>query len=111
MKVIISESQYNRLIDNFITFLLDPHQVETFSDFPDSVFWIKDGKVIAEIENDDFYLSYITWDKISEQFGLESYNELQFILKSWLEHHYGLGHLTPDKSRARVTLRWDLIFD
>jgi len=101
MKVIISESQYNRLIDNFITFLIEPHEVKTTTIYRNSMFWVKDGEIIAEIKNPDyFWLHYKIWGDISNQFGLE-YNETQLVIKTWLEEHYNLGGLTPTWRASR----------
>ena len=97
MKYIITESQYNKAIDRFITFELEPHEVKTSKKYPDSIFWVKDGEVIAEIENSEyFYLDYNIWDKISDLFSLE-YDDTQSVIKHWLEEHYKLGELTPER--------------
>jgi len=99
MKVIISESQYNRLIDNFITFLIEPHEVKTDPRYPDSIFWVKDGEVISEITQVNYFLlSDSIWYKITGQFELD-YNETKSFIKSWLEEHYGLGGLIPRVAR------------
>ena len=96
MKVIITESQYNRAIDLFISHLLEPHEVRTSEKYPGSIFWVKGGEVIAEIENSEyFWVWYEIWIRISEMFGLD-YIDTQSVIKVWLEQHYNLGGLTPD---------------
>ena len=96
MKVIITESQYNRAIDRFITYLLEPHEERTLEGYPNSIFWIKGGEVIVEIENSAyFWLRYTIWNRISQMFGLD-YDETQSVIKVWLEEHYNLGVLTPE---------------
>ena len=95
MKVIITESQYNRAIDRFITYLLEPHEERTLEGYPNSIFWIKGGEVIVEIKKTGyFWLRYTTWIRISQMFGLDYY-ETQSVIKVWLEEHYNLGVLTP----------------
>ena len=95
MKVIITESQYNRAIDRFITYLLEPHEERTSEKYPESLFWVKGGEVIVEIENSAyFWLRRMIWDRISEMFGLD-YAGTQSVIKVWLEQHYNLGELTP----------------
>ena len=95
MKVIITESQYNRAIDLFITYLLEPHEVRTIKKSPNSIFWVKGGEIIAEIKKTGyFWLRYTTWNSISEMFGLDR-NGTQSVIKMWLEQHYNLGGLTP----------------
>ena len=96
MKYIITESQYNDMIDKFITYLFEPHEVKKSPKHPKSIFWIKDGKVIAEINkrSDNFWVDYQIWNTISSMFSME-YNEIQRVMKDWLEEHYKLGGLTP----------------
>ena len=95
MKYIITESQYNNTIDKFITYLLEPHEEKRTKKFPDSIFWVKDGKVITEIEKPNFFwVSPKIWRNISNMLSLE-YDETQQVIKDWLEEHYKLGGLTP----------------
>jgi predicted choloylglycine hydrolase len=96
MKYIITESQYNNTIDKFITYYLEPHEEIRTKKFPDSIFWVKDGEVISEIENSEyFWVSPRIWEYISSMFSLE-YSETQQVIKDWLEEHYKLGGLTPE---------------
>ena len=96
MKYIITESQYNKTIDKFITYQFEPHEVKKSPKYPDSIFWVKDGEVIAEIDKNSgyFWIDYQIWDTISSMFSME-YNEIQRVMKDWLEEHYKLGGLTP----------------
>jgi hypothetical protein len=95
MKYIITESQYNNTIDKFITYIFEPHEEIRTKKFPDSIFWVKDGAVIAEIlQSKYFYVSYQIWRSISVMFSLEN-DETQQVIKEWLEEHYKLGGLTP----------------
>jgi hypothetical protein len=95
MKYIITESQYNSAIDKFISYQFEPHEEKTSKEYPESIFWIKDGKVIAEIEKSKiFWVRYQNFDIISNMFSLE-YEETQEVIKYWLEEHYNLGSLTP----------------
>ena len=95
MKVIITESQYNRAIDQFISYCLEPHEVRTSEKSPGSVFWYKNGEVIVKIEKSGiFWLRHTTWNGISRMFGLD-YVDTQLVIKAWLEQHYDLGGLIP----------------
>ena len=96
MKVIITESQYSKAIDQFISYLLEPHEEKTYDRYPDAIYWVKGGEVIVEIENSAyFWLRYTIWNRISQMFGLD-YDETQSVIKVWLEEHYNLGVLTPE---------------
>ena len=104
MKYIITESQYNKAIDKFITYQFEPHEEKTSNKFPNSIFWVKDGRVIAEIQKSKkFWLRYDIWNIISKMFSLE-HNETHSVIKEWLEKHYELGGLTPKRNDGGWTL-------
>ena len=95
MKYIITESQYGNTIDNFITNQLEPHKEKRTKKHSESIFWVKNGEVIAEILNSKyFWVNDQIWKNINVMFSLE-YDETQQVIKEWLEEHYGLGGLTP----------------
>ena len=90
MKVIITESQYNRAIDFYISHVLEPHEVRTSEDFPDSIFWIKNEEAIVRIEDSEyFWLLNDIWKNISVTFNLD-YKETQSVIRMWLEQHHNL---------------------
>ena len=91
MKYLITESQIDLLVDKTLTLLLEPHEEK---EYPDSVFWIKNGKKIAVIVNEFFFLKKEIGDLISETFFLKP-DEIQAHIKKWLDKHYNLGELTP----------------
>ena len=95
MKYIITESQYGKTIDNFITNQLEPHEEKRTREYPESVFWVKDGEIIAEIEKSKyFWVNRQIWRTINVMFSLE-YDETKQVIKDWLEEHYKLGGLKP----------------
>ena len=109
MKYIITESQYNKTIDKFITYQFEPHEVKKSSKLPKSIFWVKDGEVIAEINKIAGYFWVVPqiWNIISSMLSL-GYSETQQVIKDWLEEHYKLGGLTPDIIRFSG-IRWNNI--
>lgn len=95
MKYIITESQYNKAIDEFITFQLEPHEEKTSKEHPNSIFWVKDGEIIVKIDKYKiFWVDYKIWTTFSMMFSLK-YEETQEVISEWLEEHYKLGSLTP----------------
>ena len=95
MKYTITESQYGNIINKFISHQFEPHKEKRTREYPGSIFWIKDGEVIAEILNSKyFWVSYQIWSNIMSMFSLE-HTETQQVIKDWLEEHYKLGGLTP----------------
>ena len=106
MKYIITESQYNNTIDKFITYIFEPHEEIRIKKYPDSIFWVKEGEVIAEIlQSKYFYVSYQIWRSISVMFSLEN-DETQQVIKEWLEEHYKLGELTPTFASLDIRTGW-----
>jgi hypothetical protein len=96
MKIIITESQYNKAIDQFITFILEPHEVKRSEKYPDSIFWVKGEHIIAEINKTPyFYLNFKIWGRIESMFELKKYPDIKEHLQRWIEKHYDLGGLTP----------------
>ena len=95
MKYIITESQYNKMIDRFISSRFEGFDVKKTPKYPDSIFWDKDGVIIAEIENSSFFIiKREIWNIISKMFSL-SHEETKLALQNWLEKHYQLGKLLP----------------
>ena len=106
MKYLIKESQYNNAIDKFITHQLEPHKEKRTKKHPESIFWVKDGEFIVEIEKSEyFWVSPQIWRNINFMFSLE-YFETQQVIKEWLEEHYKLGGLKPYEGFLEQKYRW-----
>ena len=106
MKYIITESQYGKTIDNFITNQLEPHKEKRTKKHSESIFWVKNGEVIAEILNSKyFWVNDQIWKNINVMFSLE-YDETQQVIKEWLEEHYKLGRLKPYEGFLEQKYRW-----
>jgi len=105
MKYIITESQYNKTIDKFITYQFEPHEEKRTKNKLNSIFWVNDGEVIAEINENAGYFWVVPqfWNTISSMFSLEDF-ETQQVIKEWLEEHYKLGRLTPIKDWKNIKL-------
>lgn len=90
MKIIITESQYNRAIDSYISYLLEPHEVQVSMRFSKDIFWVQNGKIIAQIENSDYlWLREEIWYSISRMFDFEEL-ELLSAIKSWFKINYNI---------------------
>jgi hypothetical protein len=58
MKYIITESQYNKLFDRYISREFDGVEKKTLSTkYQYSIFWIKDGNIVAEIKNNEYFIA------------------------------------------------------
>ena len=107
MKYIITESQYNKTIDKFISFQFEPHEEKRTKNKANSIFWVNDGEVIAEMNEytNRFLVEPQIWDTISSMFSLE-FDETQKVIKDWLEEHYKLGGLTPERVLFPFGMSW-----
>jgi uncharacterized membrane protein len=107
MKYIITESQYNNTIDKFISSQFEPHEKKTIQRYPTSIFWVKNGEIIAEIENSEYFtVKNKVWYIISVMFSL-GYDETQKAISLWLEEHYNLGELIPSTIEDFFSIQLD----
>jgi hypothetical protein len=96
MKYVITESQLNKTIDNFITYQFEPHIEKTSKKYSDSIFWIKDREIIVNLQKSGyFWVKVDIWEAISLTFSLD-YDETQEVIRQWLKEHYNLGSLRPE---------------
>jgi hypothetical protein len=98
MKYIITESQYNKAIDSFIT-----KQFEGFEEVRipryGLLLWVKDGKIIAEILNvgdrgDYFFVDRDIWNSIDDMFDIDNYKVIMLNVEHWLEKHHNISNVT-----------------
>ena len=99
MKILITENQVKRTAIAWMNMNFSPDQLEivTSKEYPDSIFYKKNGKVVMEQdkENKYFFFHYHDiWSFFEDFFGLE-YKEIQGVLKSWLEDTLKLEGYTP----------------
>ena len=88
MKYIITESQYSKILDRFLTHQFEPHEEKQSKEYPNSIFWVKNGEVIiAEIEKSKFWIKFDIWNSTSDMFSLD-YDETKLAIKEWLEKHH-----------------------
>ena len=88
MKYLITESQYNKAIDRFITYQFEPHKEFITKKDVGSIFWIKDGEAVAEITSSGrFWVRFDIWNLIYNMFSLEN-SEVESVIRKWLEKNY-----------------------
>lgn len=99
MKYIITESQCNNIIDEFITYQFEPYEEVYVESNPDLINWISDGKIIAQIDCPTyFWVRADIWDLISRMFSLLDYEETEDAIREWLKKHHDLYRLTPERT-------------
>lgn len=95
MKYIITEMQYNRAVDGFLTYMFEPHEVKTTSLYPDNEYWLKDGEVVAAISPHYFWVPSNVWQLFSKMFSLNTSEEKKRLISQWLLTHYGISDKKP----------------
>jgi hypothetical protein len=108
MKYLITESQYNNLvdkyknlskIDRYITSKFEPHEEirkKQTSGFPDEITWVNDGKIIVKMGlSEMLWVDWTIWRAIEKMFSLEK-KEVREVIKQWMEKHYDLTEITPN---------------
>jgi hypothetical protein len=98
MKIIITESKLNKVVLKWMNLNFSPDQLEVIEhpDYPDSIFYKKNGKVVMEQnkKNESFFFDYgDIWSFFESFFGME-YEEIQDVLRYWLEETFKLGGYT-----------------
>lgn len=87
------DSQLKEYYDYF-HHLIDINNIEelTHEDYPDTIFWRKDGEVILEynIKNEHFWVDYdVIWKKFGEKY-LFNYIDISELLGGMLEEAFKL---------------------
>jgi hypothetical protein len=110
MKVIITEQQYNNAIDNYITFKLEPHEDRKAKKYSDSIFWVKNDQIVAQVfsswknRGGVFYVWSPIWTQVGTMFSLE-HNELRNVFKEWYRIHYGVDFVSQPQFFSDVKLK------
>ncbi len=110
MKYIITESKLDSVILSWMDKKYGPDKLEviTHPDYPGSIFYRKNGKVIMEQDKENKYFwfeYYEIWSLFQKFFGLE-YEETQRIMRIWLEKTLKLEGFTPHRKLSDVLARW-----
>jgi hypothetical protein len=94
MKYIITEEQHNKIIDKFITFQFEPHEVEESEKYPGAFYWRKNGELIlaGDTNRNNFWISPLIWETINTMFDMEGDDAGHAIIQ-WLDNHYGFGDI------------------
>ena len=108
MKVLITESKRDRLVIKWLNDKygdLKPYETD---EYPNHIFFMKDGEVIFDYNKKIGYvvISYNKiWSLLESFFGLE-YEEIQDLLKQWVEEHYKLRVTTTRRGASMFNTGW-----
>jgi hypothetical protein len=99
MKIIITESKLHKVAIKWMNLNFSPDQLEVIEhpDYPNSIFYRKNGKVVMEQDkkNERFWFDYEDiWSFFKSFFGME-YQEIREVLRHWLDEDFKLRGYTP----------------
>ena len=114
MKFIITESKLQKAALLWMNNNFSPDQLEVIEhpDYPNSIFYKKNGKVVMEQDkkNKEFWFSYSQiWSFFKSFFSME-YKEIQGVLKIWLDEAFKLKGYTPEYINFDTTVMLDEAF-
>jgi hypothetical protein len=111
MKFIITENKLNNVALSWMNKNFSPDQLEIVEseDYPDSIFYKKDGKVVMEQGNKNkyFYFDYNDiWSFFESFFGMK-YEQVQEVLRYWLEETLKLEGYRPHRGSFKADYELD----
>lgn len=100
MKFIITENKLERVALKFINneLNLDQFEIVEHPDYPNSILFKKDGRVVMEQDKDSKYFwfdDYEIWGYFRDLFGFDN-DQIRIIFKHWLEETLKLEDYTPN---------------
>ena len=101
-------NKLENIIIKYLNKLYGDLKVYRTDESPDSIYFVKNKKVFMEqeLENGRLYVDYGTiWKDLVNTFSLD-YNDIQSIIKKWVEETYNLRGVTPTLSIFAHELRW-----
>jgi len=98
MNIQVNKHQLERVVIKWLNKHFGNLTPKTTEKYPNSVFYVNSNKDIMmeyDQENEDVFITYNhIWSKIELLFHL-NYDDIQSIMKVWLEEAYKLGGVTP----------------
>jgi hypothetical protein len=98
MNIIVDKPQLVKAVKLYLTKSFGDLTPKTNSKYPGSVFYVNSDNEILMQYNDENKVIWIgydqIWSKLESLFYLE-FDNIQLIMKDWLEEHYGLRGAIP----------------
>ncbi len=98
MDIQVNKHQLERVVIKWLNTYFGNLTPKKHKHYPNSVFYVNSNKDIMmeyDQENEDVFITYKhIWSKIELLFHL-NYDDIQSIMKVWLEEAYKLGGVTP----------------
>jgi hypothetical protein len=98
MDIQVNRNQLERVVIKWLNKHYGNLTQKKRKDHPNSVFYVNSNNLVMmeyDQENEDVFITYNhIWSKIELLFHL-NYDDIQSIMKVWLEEAYKLGGVTP----------------
>ena len=108
MNIIIDRPQLVNVVKLYLTRSFEDLTPKISKDYPYSVFYVNSDNVILmkyDEKTEKIWIDYDQiWSKLESLFHL-NYDDVQSIMKVWLEKYYGLSEVTPMTTFARYNMR------
>jgi hypothetical protein len=110
MKYIITENKLNKVALSWMNqnFSSDQLEIVKSEEYPNSVFFRKNGKVVMEQDKKSkyFYFDYEEIWLFFELFFDLGYGQIQEVLRYWLEKTFKLESYTPNTPPELQVIGW-----
>jgi hypothetical protein len=113
MKFIITENRLNKLALSWMNKHFSPDQLKIvkFKEYPNSIFYKKDGEIVMEQdkENKYFWFDYDQIWSFFESFFDMGYQQIRDVLRHWLEETFKLEGYRPYRGSFKADYELDEI--
>jgi hypothetical protein len=111
MKYIITESKIEQVVIKYLNKMYGDLEEYRTDDYPDSLFFVKDKKpyMVQDLYNGYLWIDYFKiWKDLENTFSLE-HNDIQSIIKKWVEETYKLRDVTSFELEPYLDTWWKLL--
>ena len=97
--------------EEFFLYMIDGIKIKEQTEYPDSVFWEKNGEILFEkkLKNKILYVKYYTIWSVFEKFFNFNYDETQRFIKEQVEEHLNWNGFTPYILSTKYSFKWNNI--
>ena len=108
MKYIITESQFEDGVINYLNEMYGDLKEYRTDLHPESLFFVKGKEVLMELNTENMRLEVdcdTIWEDLETVFSID-YDDVENIIKKWMEDTYNLRGVRPERSVRGKPNRW-----
>jgi hypothetical protein len=89
MKILITETQFDKIIDRYITMIFSPYKVITNST---GSFFLKNGVIVAQLSlEDNVFIDFDIWNNIKRFISTLNIDMANIYVRLWISKHLNLN--------------------